>query len=177
MIDSAGTVKIIDFGATRVAGIMEIATPIEQINLLGAEQFAAPEYFLGEAGSMRSDIFSLGVVAYQMLPGKLPYGTNVPKSRTRAAQRKLEYQSILTDDRKTPAWVDDAIRKAVHPDPSERYEELAEFVYDLHHPNQAFLNKTRPPLIERHPVFFWKMVSFVLMIVVVIQLGIHSNIR
>jgi serine/threonine protein kinase len=36
MIDSTGTVKIIDFGATRVAGVMEIATPIEQINLLGS---------------------------------------------------------------------------------------------------------------------------------------------
>lgn len=57
MIDHTGTLKIIDFGATRVAGMMEIASPIEQINLLGAAQYAAPEYFLGESGSSRSDIF------------------------------------------------------------------------------------------------------------------------
>lgn len=168
MIDGTGTLKIIDFGATRVAGIMEIATPVAQLNLLGDAPYAAPEYFLGEPGSPRSDLFSLGVIAYQMLSGKLPYGTAVPKSRTRAAQKKLAYRSVLNDDREIPAWVDDAIRKAVHPDPDERYEELSEFVFDLCHPNQAFLNRTRPPLIERNPVMFWKGVSIVLLIIVIL---------
>lgn len=172
MIDTTGTVKIIDFGATRVAGMMEMATPIEQINLLGAAQYAAPEYFLGENGSTRSDIFSLGVIAYQMLSGKLPYGAEVPKARTRAAQRNLDYQTVLNDDREIPAWVDDAIKKAVHPDPLKRYEELSEFIYDLHHPNQAFLSKTRPPLIERNPVVFWKTVSLLLLIVIVVMAGV-----
>ena len=167
MIDSTGTVKIIDFGATRVAGVMEIATPIEQINLLGSAAYAAPEYFLGENGSSRSDIFSLGVIAYQMLSGKLPYGVEVAKSRTKAAQKKLAYQTVLNEEREIPAWIDDAIRKAVEPNPFERYEVLSEFVYDLHHPNNEFLNKTRPPLIERNPVIFWKSVSFVLMLALI----------
>jgi serine/threonine protein kinase len=168
MIDGTGTVKILDFGATRVAGVMEIATPIEQINLLGSAAYAAPEYFLGENGSSRSDIFSLGVIAYQMLSGKLPYGVEVAKSRTKAAQKKLAYQSVLNEEREIPAWVDDAIRKAVEPDPFARYEELSEFVFDLHHPNQEFLNKTRPPLIDRNPVIFWKSVSFVLLLAVIV---------
>ncbi|MER2540126.1 MAG: bifunctional protein-serine/threonine kinase/phosphatase [Azonexus sp.] len=167
MIDSTGTVKIIDFGATRVAGVMEIATPIEQINLLGSAAYAAPEYFLGENGSSRSDIFSLGVIAYQMLSGKLPYGVEVAKSRTKAAQKKLAYQTVLNEEREIPAWIDDAIRKAVEPNPFERYEVLTEFVYDLHHPNNEFLNKTKPPLIERNPVIFWKSVSFVLFLALV----------
>lgn len=171
MIDATGTVKIIDFGATRVAGLEEIETPIAQINLLGTEQYAAPEYFLGESGSARSDTFSLGVIVYQMLSGRLPYGAEVPKTRTRAAQRKLEYRSVLHEEREIPAWVDDAIRKAVDPDPTRRYEELSEFVYDLHHPNQAFLNKTRPPLIERHPVMFWKVVSFILAVILLVVLS------
>jgi serine/threonine protein phosphatase PrpC len=177
MIDSTGTVKIIDFGATRVAGVMEIATPIEQINLLGAAQYAAPEYFLGENGSSRSDQFSLGVIAYQMLSGKLPYGLEVPKSRTKAAQRKLVYQSVLNDDREIPAWLDEAIRKAVHPDPYRRYEEISEFVFDLHHPNTEFLKKTRLPLIERHPVIFWKVVSFTLLLALIVVLSFKTTIR
>ena len=168
MIDGTGTVKILDFGATRVAGIMEIATPIEQINLLGSAAYAAPEYFLGENGSSRSDIFSLGVIAYQMLSGKLPYGVEVAKSRTKAAQRKLAYKTVLNEEREIPAWIDDAIRKAVEPDPFERYEELSEFIFDLHHPNNEFLNKTRPPLIERNPVIFWKSISFVLFLALVV---------
>ena len=171
MIDSTGTVKIIDFGATRVAGISEIATPIEQINLLGSAAYAAPEYFLGEPGSARADLFSLGVIAYQMLTGRLPFGAEVPKARTRKAQRKLNYRSALSDERELPAWMDDAIRKAVQPDPLQRYDELSEFIYDLHHPNQAFLNKTRPPLIERNPVVFWKSVSFVLLLVIIVLLS------
>ena len=167
MLDGTGTVKILDFGATRVAGIMEIATPIEQINLLGSAAYAAPEYFLGENGSSRSDVFSLGVIAYQMLSGRLPYGADVARARTKAAQKKLAYNTVLNEEREIPAWVDDAIRKAVEPDPFERYEELSEFVYDLHHPNNAFLNKTRPPLIERNPVIFWKSISLVLFLALV----------
>ena len=167
MLDGTGTVKILDFGATRVAGIMEIATPIEQINLLGSAAYAAPEYFLGENGSSRSDVFSLGVIAYQMLSGRLPYGADVARARTKAAQKKLAYNTVLNEEREIPAWVDDAIRKAVEPDPFERYEELSEFVYDLHHPNNAFLNKTRPPLIERNPVIFWKSISLVLLLALV----------
>lgn len=168
LIDTTGTAKIIDFGATRVAGLEEADTSIEQINLLGAALYAAPEYFLGEQGSVRSDLYSLGVIAYQMLSGSFPYGTQVPKTRTKAAQKKLVYKSVLSEEREIPAWIDDAIRKAVEPDPFLRYEELSEFIYDLHHPNKIFLNKTRPPLVERNPVIFWKAASFVLMLALIV---------
>ncbi|MGZ8239298.1 MAG: protein kinase domain-containing protein [Methylobacter sp.] len=171
MIDSTGTVKIIDFGSTRVAGIMEMTTPIRHDNILGTAQYTAPEYFLGEQGSERSDMFSLAVIAYQMLTGKLPYGAEVAKCKTKAAQNKLMYDSLRYENREIPAWVDDAIRKAVHPNPYKRYEDLTEFIYDLRHPNRAFLNKTRPPLLERNPVAFWKGVSFILALIVVILLN------
>ncbi|WP_434112616.1 protein kinase domain-containing protein [Methylocaldum sp. GT1TLB] len=175
MIDHTGTVKIIDFGSTKVAGLMEITTAIERSHLLGTAQYTAPEYFLGESGTTYSDMFSLGVIAYQMLSGKLPYGAEVSKARTRAAQKKLAYHSVLDDDREIPAWIDDVLRKAVHPNPYQRYGELSEFIYDLRHPNQAFLNKTRPPLIERNPVVFWKSVSFILAITVVALLFKLTN--
>ena len=171
MIDNTGTVKIIDFGSTRVAGLMELTTLIKQNNLLGTAQYTAPEYFLGESGTPRSDMFSVGVIAYQMLTGKLPYGTQVAKSRTKAAQRKLQYNSVLDDEREIPAWIDESIRKAVHPNPYKRYEELSEFLYDLRHPNKEFLNKTRPPLMERNPVVFWKSISFILAVIIVILLN------
>ncbi|MEC4721327.1 bifunctional protein-serine/threonine kinase/phosphatase [Noviherbaspirillum sp. CPCC 100848] len=173
MIDSTGTVKIIDFGATRVAGLMEIASPLERHGLLGTAQYAAPEYFIGDDGSARSDIFSLGVIAYQMLTGRLPYGAEVAKLKTRAEQRRLKYQPSPEIRPDIPAWIDEAIRMAVHPDPGQRHEDVAEFVFDLHHPNQAFQRKTRPPLIERNPVMFWKVLSFALMIVVLTLLGLR----
>jgi serine/threonine protein phosphatase PrpC len=170
MIDATGTVKIIDFGSTRVAGIMEIASPIERNDLLGTAQYTAPEYFVGEAGNTRSDLFSLAVITYQMLTGKLPYGTQVARCRTRAAQNKLTYQSLREHDRGVPAWIDDVLRKALHPDPYKRYEDLSEFIFELRQPSQTFLNKARPPLMERNPVLFWKGVSLMLAVAVVVLL-------
>lgn len=167
MIDTTGTVKIIDFGSTRVAGIAEIATPITRHELQGTAQYSAPEYFLGEPGTTRSDLFSLGVITYQMLSGKLPYGAEVAKAKTRTGQNKLVYKTVLSDDRAIPAWIDDVLKKAVQPNPLKRYEELSEFTYDLRRPTQAFLNKARPPLLERDPALFWKGVSFILALVIV----------
>ena len=171
MIDTMGTVKIIDFGSVRVAGVIEKLGPTQQNDLLGTAQYSAPEYFLGEAGTTRSDLFSLAVITYQMLSGKLPYGTQVAKCRTKATQNKLRYESVLDDQRETPAWVDDVLKKALHPNPYKRYGELTEFVYDLHQPNKEFLNKSRPPLMERNPVVFWKSVSFILAVIVLILLS------
>lgn len=167
MIDRTGTVKIIDFGSTRVAGIMEISSPVDRGNLLGTFLYTAPEYFLGERGSPCSDQYSLGVIAYQMLSGALPYGTEVSKCRSGSAQRRLKYRSILEPQSRVPLWVDEAIRKAVHINPLKRYDEVSEFVYDLRHPNQAFLQRTRPPLLERNPVAVWQGVSFILGLVIV----------
>lgn len=178
MIDRTGTVKIIDFGATRVAGIAEMSTPLDRSEILGTAQYTAPEYFLGQEGDFRSDLFSLAVITYQMLSGgRLPYGTEVSKARSTAAQRKLRYDSVLAEDRETPAWIDSVLFKALQPDPFKRYESLSEFVHDLHHPNQAFLNKTRPALVERNPVLFWKSVSLVLALMVLALLMARYGVR
>lgn len=170
MIDGAGTVKIIDFGSVRVAGIAEIETRVGQPNILGTEQYTAPEYFLGETGSPQSDMFSLGVIAYEMLSGRLPYGSQVSRCRTKEAQRRLVYASVLDPLREIPAWMDATLERAVRPNPERRYEQLSELVYDLRHPSQAFLSKTRAPLLERNPAAFWKGVAGILAVVIVVLL-------
>lgn len=169
MIDRHGTVKIIDFGSTWVAGLDELASSPADENILGTAQFTAPEYFLGEAGTSKSDLFSLAVIAYQMLSGKLPYGAEVARASSRTQQRRLKYRSVLDDDRDTPAWIDYTLKKALNTDPNKRYDALSEFIYDLRHPNQAFLSQDRPPLLERNPVAFWQGLSLLLFCVVVYQ--------
>jgi len=176
MIDRTGTAKIIDFGSTRVAGLAESAPlPGGAEDVLGTVQYAAPEYFLGETGTSRSDIFSLGVLTYHLLTGRLPYGAQVARARTKSAQNQLQYDSVLDDDREIPAWIDGVLRKAVHPNPAKRYAELSEFLYDLRHPNQEFLQRTRPPLIERNPLVFWKSVSALLAVAVLALLAVVSG--
>lgn len=176
MIDKDGTVKLIDFGSTHVAGLMEGSSPIEHFHIQGTAQYTAPEYFLGEGGTTRSDMFSLGVITYQMLSGRLPYGMNVAKTKTKAAQRKLSYDSVMDENREIPLWIDEAIRKAVQPNPLNRYDEISEFIYDLRHPNKKFLNKTTPPLMERDPILFWKGVSFILTVIIIMMI-INSRLN
>jgi len=174
LIDKAGTVKIIDFGSTRIEGIMDINTFSGHESLLGTLQYSAPEYFLGDIGSSRSDIFSLATIVYQMLSSKLPYGTQVAKSTSKAAQKKLKYRYLNSDDNNIPIWVEEALKKALEPDPYSRYGELSEFLFDLRHPNQEFLNRSRPPLLERNPLLFWKSVSFILAAILITHfLTIH----
>lgn len=177
MIDKTGTAKIIDFGSVRIAGITDDAG--DPHDILGTAQYTAPEYFLGEGGSQRSDIFSLGVIAYQMLTGRLPYGAEAARTRTKAQQKKLRYKSALNDNRDIPGWVDGALKKAVHPDPYHRYDELSEFVFDLRHPNK-FVESAAKPLIERDPLLLWKCLSAILFVSVlivsallIVQIGRH----
>jgi len=172
MIDAAGTVKIIDFGSTKVAGVQEAQPALAADDVLGTLQYTAPEYFVGESGTPRSDLFSLGVIAYQMLTGRLPYGTAVARARTRARQRKLRYAPAA--ERGVPDWIDGALRKAVHPDPTKRYQALSEFLHDLRHPNPAFQGR-RVPLYERNPLLFWQALSLLLTLIIIALLATRGS--
>jgi serine/threonine protein kinase len=177
LIDRAGTVKLIDFGSARVAGVAEATALAERGTMLGTPQYSAPEYFLWEEGTTRSDQFSLGVIAYQMLGGRLPYGAEVAKCRTAAEQKRLKYASLLQSRRDVPVWVDGAIKKAVHPNPERRYEAISEFLYDLRQPNRSFQSDRAPPLIERNPLVFWKSLSLTLFVLLLVLLATHPWIR
>jgi serine/threonine protein phosphatase PrpC/tRNA A-37 threonylcarbamoyl transferase component Bud32 len=170
MIDKTGTPKIIDFGSTRIAGVAEAVPPAVLGDILGTLQYTAPEYFQGESGTPRSDMFSLGVIAYQMLTGRLPYGAQIARARTRSQFSRLKYRSALEGDREIPAWIDGALRRAVHPDPSQRYESLSEFTFDLRHANAKY--SSAPPLIERNPLLFWKFATAILACAVVALLAV-----
>ncbi|MGJ5049231.1 protein kinase domain-containing protein [Bradyrhizobium oligotrophicum] len=171
MIDRTRTVKIIDFGSVRVSGVVEADPAADHDSILGTQQYTAPEYFLGEGGSEWSDQFSLGVIAYQMLTGRLPYGAQMARARTPAQFRKVRYQPASGDDQTVPLWIDGALRRAVHPVAAKRYESLSEFVFDLRHPNPAYVGGDRTPLIERNPLLFWKATTALLAIAVVILLA------
>ena len=169
MIDRFGAVKLIDFGATRVAGVAE-AIPIAWEQIPGTVQYTAPEYFLGEQGDGRADVFSLGVIVYQMLTGRLPYGADVAKTRTRLQQARLVYTPAMEVRPDAPPWFDLAIRKATHPNPWKRHQDADEFIHDLRRPNPDLPGAARSPLIRRHPARFWQGVSAGLAAIVVVLL-------
>jgi serine/threonine protein phosphatase PrpC len=153
MIDRYGTVKIIDFGSTRIAGIEEISTPLEKNNLLGTRNYTAPEYLQGLQGNNVSDIYSLGVIAYELLTGALPYGK---KELTARRLRRARYRSAILANPDVPLWIDKALEKATLIERGRRYQLMSEFVHDLAHPNPAFASRSAEPLIERNPLLVWK---------------------
>jgi hypothetical protein len=86
--------------------------------------------------------------------------------RTKAHLRKLNYRSALDEHREIPAWIDDVLARAVHPDPNKRYDELSEFTHELRHPSERYLAASRAPLLERNPLLFWKATTLALFAVV-----------
>lgn len=158
MIANDGRVKIIDFGSVKIAGIAEI-TPLEHgvaENILGTLNYTAPEYHSGQRGTVKSDLYSLGVICYEMLNGSLPFGP-MPEKPSRNALERLSYISSIRCNDMVPAWIDGALKKATSIRPEFRYSEMSEFLHDLSKPNPQFLKvEDRIPMVERNPLLFWK---------------------
>jgi serine/threonine protein kinase len=166
MVDADGTARIIDFGSVQVAGLDELSpVAVEDAAFAGTQQYSAPELYLGQPASAASDLYSLGVITYQMLTGHLPYGPRVSAARTRAAQHRLRYTPAAEHNGAVPDWVDAAIAKAVSIDPAKRYQLLSEFTYDLAHPNPSL---TAPHPLARNPVLLWQAISAILFAVLML---------
>ena len=178
VVSSAGTVTLIDLGSARVDGIaesyMDSSAQGGQL-ILGTAIYSAPEYFLGDMGTPRSDLFSLAVLTYHLLSGEFPYGTRVARCTTVAAQHKLRYRSVLSESLEIPAWIDGTLKKALQPNPLRRHEALSEFVHELRRPNPEYVNATRPPLMKRYPLRFWQSVSAIFLLIIFYLLSVISS--
>ncbi len=171
MIDRQGTIRIIDFGSTRVAGLEENMQEERADFIAGTLQYTAPEYFVGQQGSAQSDLFSLAVLAYQMLTAQLPYGLQVARIRSARDLKALRYVPVRHLRPDMPEWLDSVLQKALNPDPVRRQEAVSEFLYDLHSPGQQFHHRRAVPLVQRNPVVFWQVLALGLGLAVVLLLS------
>ena len=101
----------------------------------------------------------------------------MPSARARSQFQKLRYRPAATINPEVPAWVDGAIRRAVHPDPARRYEALSEFVFDLRHPRAEYLDEAPVPLLERNPLLFWQISCGLLAVAVMLLLTRFAGLR
>jgi serine/threonine protein kinase len=114
-----GVVKLADFGIAKAAS--DSISRITQVgSVLGTAAYLSPEQAAGEEATARSDIYSLGVVTYQFLAGRLPYEA---QSLTELAlKQQREVPPALDDlDPEIPRGVAQAVARALAIDPAQRY--------------------------------------------------------
>lgn len=164
MIKTDGTPVIIDFGSCRVAGLQEIHTPITRETVLGTVDYSAPEVLTMNPPTRACDIYSLAIIAYEMLTRHHPYGLAYAKCSRFEDFKRLEYRPAWTYNPLVPSWLDGALRKALQVDPQQRYQELSEFLFDLENPNPTLVQGKTLPWIERNPLRFWQAMSAALLV-------------
>lgn len=169
IVDKHGTLKIIDFGSTKIPGIEEIQTPIGAPVLQGTENYTAPEYHMGERATNRTDIYSLGVIAYELLTGHLPYG----KALTKKNLRKVSYIPVKYYTPEIPYWVDKAIQKSVSVNPEQRFNILSEFEYAINNPDSKLISQEHIPLLKSNPVKVWQIISAILLVTNIVSLYLY----
>ncbi|GAB3035474.1 bifunctional protein-serine/threonine kinase/phosphatase [Bowmanella dokdonensis] len=173
MLDSRGRLKLIDYGAVQVGGLQESFSPLDGSYPVGALDYLAPECLQGDPGSIHSDIYSLGVMLYELLTGHLPFKTPLLKWQT--SHRHWQYQSARSRRADIPEWLDLTLQKATHPQPARRHAALSELLQDISLPNQSlFRGQAGKSLLERHPLRVWQMISALLLLVVLLQWALLS---
>lgn len=159
ILDSQGVPKIIDFGSCFAAGVEEIDAPFDREEALGTAVYSAPETRFRSRKTKKSDMFSLAIIVYEMLTGKLPYGEQLEKLKDQRKLSSLRYRPATHFNPMVPMWMDHALRVALSPIPDSRQEALSEFIFDLQQPNTKYRQKHFEPLSKRDPLTFWQAVS------------------
>src|SRR3954471_2283712 len=129
MVVQSGPVKITDFGIARMRASSQELTQTGM--MLGSPKYMSPEQVIGKRADHRSDIFSLGVILYEMLCGSAPFnGENVTALMYQIVNFVPPAPSTL--NRAVPQLLDYIIAKMIAKPVDERYQDATEAARDLH---------------------------------------------
>jgi serine/threonine-protein kinase len=126
MLDRTGNVHVADFGIASAAG-MDSLTATGTV--LGTAGYLSPEQAMGDRATPASDLYGLGVVAYELLTGKRPFAADSPTAEA-SAHVNAPVPSVC-DTSALPCELDPVFRQALAKEPSARYGSAAEFVAAL----------------------------------------------
>jgi len=135
MVDADDNVKLIDFGIASDSAARRL-TYANFTATLGTPNYISPEQVKGKRGDGRSDVFSVGVILYEMLTGKLPFSGPSPLAAMN--DRLLNYPTPprVADPSVSPQ-LQEILYRALERDPAKRYARAHEFIRDLEHPDQV----------------------------------------
>jgi serine/threonine protein phosphatase PrpC len=156
ILESGGSLKLIDLGVVRVPGLEEF--PPE--NIPGTAAYMAPEMLAGEPGNETTDIYALGVTMFRAFTGEYPYGNLDATSPPRRNQPR-DFSTLRPD---LPAWIEAALTRAIAADPARRFDDMTEFAVAMEAgPARAPTEIRRPrTLYERAPLRVWQGIAALL---------------
>lgn len=127
MLDHDNRVVLTDFG---IAKIVTGAQFTASGGMVGTPAYMAPEQGLGEAGDERSDLYSLGIIFYQLLTGELPYEAEAPLAVI-LKHLNSPIPTVRDTNANLPEAIDRVIVRLMAKDPDDRYQNAADLIADL----------------------------------------------
>lgn len=127
LITESGDIKVTDFGIARAASS---STMTRTGSIIGTAHYLSPEQAMGAPVRQTSDLYSLGVVLYEMLTGELPYDAETPIG---IAMKHVngEMQEPIEVDSSIPPGINAVVMRLLARDPEDRYPDAASLIADL----------------------------------------------
>ena len=144
MVDSEDRIKLIDFGIAMKEAARRIT--FVDMSALGTPDYISPEQVKGQRGDQRSDIYSLGVMFYEMLTGEPPYSG--PNPLAVMNERVLHDPEPARKRRpEISPELNEILKRAMEREPRHRYQTASEMAIELEHQEQVGVDDT-----ERRPI-------------------------
>lgn len=145
--DTYDQVKILDFGVAHLARIQTEHT------IAGTPEYMAPEQSCGVIGDFRSDIYSCGVIFYEMITGELPFSAETAEELfQKTLLEPVALPSVRFPHLHLPTTVDTFIERCLAKKPEERYQNMDDFVLALRSCfGNVFYSRDLPSLLDQKP--------------------------
>ena len=142
LVDAKGKVKVADFGIARLKTAQTTRVDDKQNSALGSVHYFSPEQASGEVADEKSDLYSVGVVLYEMLTGQVPFDGDTAVS-VALKHVSEEPRSMRELNPAISRALDEVVMRALAKDGARRYQTAAEFAGDLRkavvHPRGGFV--------------------------------------
>jgi len=147
MVDDHDNIKLLSFGIASLEGAKRL-TYTGHTQALGTPDYMAPEQVKGKRGEMRSDLYSLGIMLYEMLTGKTPFSGSSPIAVMNARLINHPPPPTVAEPSITPQ-LQEVIYRAIEREPTNRYPTAHDFARDLEHLDQVGVS-------DRNELTHWK---------------------